>query len=121
MSIYDDLKSLSTNLLTEFDQGGVQLVKITTAVGGTPDDPGTPTETLHDLKATVQGVPSEYVKNGFAVVGDLEVTCALIDGMNVGISDFITIKSIRYKIVRDMITPAAGSAVVWKFIVRRGG
>lgn len=118
MSIYDELKPVVSELLAEFKQGTIQLVQLTSGAGS-PDDPGAPTETVIELDAVARGASFKYVKDGFAVATDLEVTAAVIDGVTPSKNDFIVIDGQRYKIIEDLRVPAAGTKVAWKFLVRK--
>ena len=120
MSIYDDLQPVASELLGEFKQGTVYLIKMTEG-NGTPDDPGDPTETKYELDATVKGVSFKYIEQGFALESDLMVTSAVRDDVTPDGDDFIEIDGVRHKIHRDMSVPAAGTKIAWKFIVRKGG
>ena len=122
MSVYDDARQITTEILgdPDFRQDVIELVKITPG-NGTPDNPGTPTEVKHALSGVAKGASWKYMQTAHAVAGDLDVTVAPLDGVSVGIGDFIDVNSLRYKIVQDNRTPAAGTTVVWKFVVRRGG
>lgn len=120
MTIYDDLKPIVADIMSEFKQGIISLKTITPGAGPI-DNPGDSTETVTVLNATVKGVSFKYIKEGFAVSSDFEVTAAPIDGVTVTEKDFITIDDVDYKIVRDLSTPAAGTKLAWKFIVRKGG
>lgn len=119
MSIYTELQSVTKEIMSEFSQGAVQLVKITGGAGPI-DNPGASTETLHTLDASAVGVSSQLVRDGLAVETDLMVTSSVVDGVTPTETDFIDIDGIRHKIVKDMSTPAAGVKVAWKFIVRKG-
>lgn len=119
-TIYDDIKLISSELLSDFKQGVVSLIKITPG-GGPADNPGAATEVTSSLDATVNGVSFKYVSQGLAVSSDLEVTCSVIDGVTPDEKDFIEIDSNRFKIVQFMPKPASGTQVIWKFIVRKGG
>lgn len=120
MTIYDDLQDVATEILTEFKQDTVQLVKITPGTGPV-DDPGTPTETITDLQAVVKGASYKYQREGFCVAGDLEMTCAVVAGVTVTLNDFIIVDGKRLKILADVSVPASGTRAVWKFLLRRGG
>lgn len=120
MTIYTDLQSLAGVLLQDFKQGTVKLIKITVGTGPA-DNPGSNTETTYTLDATVRGVSDKVIARSFAFASDLEVCAAVIDGVTPDEEDFIEIDSVRYKIVQDISPPAAGTKVVWKFIVRKGG
>lgn len=120
MSIYDDLKPVVAEVMGEFKQGTITLVQITPAAGPI-DNPGNPTETVHTLDATAKGVSFKFVRDGLAVSSDMMVAAVPVDGVTVSEKDFITIDGTRYKIVHDATVPAAGTKLVWKFIVRKGG
>lgn len=120
MTIYDDLQLVASELLTEFAQGVVTLIKITPGTGPA-DNPGPATTVSHPLSAVVKGVSFENVSRGLAVSSDLEVTTAVLDGVTPTEKDFIEIDGTQYKVVQLVNTPAAGTQTVWKFIVRKGG
>jgi len=120
MTIYDDLKSAASEIMKEFGQGGIKIVTLTES-SGEVDEPGTPSETETDLDATVRGVSYKYVQNGFALQSDLMVSSSVVDGVSPKISDFIDIDGVRYKIIQIINLPSAGTALIWKFIVRKGG
>lgn len=120
MTIYDELQGVASEVLGEFNQGGISLVKITP--GGAPaDNPGTPTITVYELEAVARGVSFKYVQSGFAVQSDLQVTAAVLEGVTPNINDFIRIDGTDHKIIEDVSAPAAaGTRAAWKFIVRKG-
>ena len=120
MTFYEDMQELAGNLLSEFDQGGINLVQLT-AGAGTDDDPGDPTEVVHELSATARGVSFKYVQSGFALSTDLEVTAAVIPDIEISPNDFIRILGVDYKIIKDISVPSVGTIAAWKFIVRKGG
>lgn len=119
MSFYKDLQGITKDIMSEFKQGSVQLVKVTQN-RGTIDDPGQVTETIHDLDASVTGVSFRLVRRGIAAETDQMVTSSVIDGVEVTARDFILIDGVRHKIVSDQSVPAAGVKVAWKFVVRIG-
>lgn len=119
MSIYDEMRDqVAKPLLKEFKQGTVELVQRVQGTG-TIDDPGAATEVFTPLDAVVRGVSLKYMRDGFAVSTDLVVTAALVDEITPTRNDFIEIDGVRHKIIQDISPPAAGSRVVWKFIVRK--
>jgi len=120
MTIYDDLKPVATELLVDFKQGVITLTQITPGTGPA-DNPGASTPTVYPLSGTVKGVSFQYVRDGFAVATDLMVTTAVNDDVVPTEKDFIDIDGVRYKIIKDMSVPAAGTKIAWKFIVRKGG
>ncbi len=119
MSIYEELRdNVAKPLLEEFKQGSISLIQ-RVAGAGALDDPGTATETTVTLDAVAKGVSFKFVRDGFAASTDLVVTAAIVDGITPTKNDFITIDGVRHKIIEDISPPAAGSRVVWKFIVRK--
>lgn len=120
MSFYDDMRSVVGEIMIEFEQGTITFIKVTPA-SGPVDNPGTPTEVVHPLDATTNGVSFEFVRDGLAVVSDIMVTATPVDDVVVSEKDYITIDGVRYKIVHDASKPIAGTKAVWKFIVRKGG
>lgn len=120
MSIYDDVGSVVSEVMDEFKQGIIALIKVTPA-SGPADNPGTPTETSYPLDATIKGVSFKYVQDGLAVSSDMTVTAVPISGVTPSEKDFITIDGTRYKIVSYIPLPPTTDVLVWKFIVRKGG
>lgn len=120
MTIYDELQSIASEIMSEFKQGTVNLIKITPGTGPA-DNPGAATSVSHSLDAVVKGVSFKYVSQGLAVSSDLEITASVIDSVIPSEKDFIQIDGTQYKIVQLINIPAAGTQVTWKFIVRKGG
>lgn len=121
MSFYSDMQKVATSVLTEFKQGAIKLVQFSQSEEWSPDDPDEQTEVIYDLNGTVSGVSYEYLKEGYAVSTDLTVVAAVVDGVTPTENDFVDIDGVRYKIIKDVSVPSAGTKVVWKFIVRKGG
>lgn len=119
MSIYDEMQTLAKSVLKDFKQGVIQLAHRVPAAGPI-DEPGEPTEIIYDLDATAKGASYKFVQSGLALATDLMVTAAVVDGVTPSSADFIVIDGVRYKIVQFLPPPAAGTNVVWKFIVRKG-
>ena len=121
MSIYDDLQSVTSEIMSEFKQGLIQLVQFEYPENSTPDNPGEPEEILTELNGTVKGVSYKYLKDSFITISDKEVTTAVVADIQPSENDFIDIDNIRYKILQFQPLPSAGTACAWKFIVRKGG
>lgn len=121
MSIYDDLQTVTSEIMTEFKQGLIQLVQFVYPEDSTPDNPSEPEEVLTELNGTVKGVSYKYLKDSFITTSDKEVTTAVINDIIPSENDFIEIDSVRYKILQFQPLPSAGTACAWKFIVRKGG
>ena len=118
MSVYSELQSVASGVFKEFRQDTLKLI-VRSSTGGTLDRP-TSSEVTYDLDGACKGVSFKYVKDGFAVVSDLQVSCAVLSGVTPKVNDFIEVNGIRHKIVHDASVPAAGTQVAWKFIIRRG-
>lgn len=118
MNIYEELQPVASELMKEFKQGEINLISVTSS--GSADAP-TNTETVVPLDATAKGITFQYVKMGFNIKTDMIVTAAVVAGVTPTAKDFITIDGVRHKILKDLTPPAAGTRVVWKFIVQRGG
>ncbi len=130
MDFYKDLQAVASDVLSTFRQGDIKLVKFEpvevldengVVIPPSPDQPAETEEVLHDLKGTVRGVSFKYLSSSFVTATDLEVTTAVLDGVEVSVNDLIEIDGVRYNIVEDVSVPAAGVRVAWKFIVRKGG
>lgn len=118
MSIYDEMRAISQTLFPEFKQGTISLVQVTPGAGAI-DNPGTPTEVTTNLNATASGSIFKYVSQGLALITDMLVVAAPVDGITITKNDFIVIDGKRCKIIEDVSKPAAGVIAVWKFIVRK--
>lgn len=121
MSIYDDLQSVTSDILNEFKQGSIQLVQFKQSEDSTPDNPEEAEEVLTELDGTVKGVSYKYLKDSFITISDKEVTTAVVNDIIPSENDFIEIDGVRYKILQFQPLPSAGTACAWKFIVRKGG
>lgn len=122
MSFYDEMQNLARDILTDpdFKQGKIEYVRIVPG-NGPIDNPGQPTEVKTEIPGGVaRGVSFKYVKDGLALSSDKTVVLPVTPGVSPNMKDFIDIDGTRYKIVEDISTPAAGTRVVWKFIVRKG-
>lgn len=121
MSIYDDLQSVTSEIMSEFKQGSINLVQFIHPEDSTPDNPGEPEEVLTELNGTVKGVSYKYLKDSFITTSDLEITTSVVNGIFPSENDFLEIDGNRYKILQFMSLPAAGTPCAWKFIARKGG
>lgn len=122
MAIYDEMQNLARDILTdpEFKQGKIEYVRIVPGTGPI-DNPGPSTTVVTEMPGGVaRGVSFKYVKDGLALSSDLTVILPVTAGVVPNMKDFIDIDGVRYKIIQDISTPAAGTRVVWKFIVRKG-
>lgn len=115
MGFYDEMAGVATDLLTEFNQGVVQLKRETHGAVD-PDQPwvpGEPTVQIWPLNAVVTRMHQRY-ENGVLIVetGDM-VTFAVPDVEPV-LTDLIVIDGGERAISRLALIPPSGTVVVWK-------
>jgi hypothetical protein len=121
MSIYDDLRQVSSELHAEFKQGDVRYVPINVTPGARPDlpstsAPGTPVA----LNATARPVSTKYVDGTNVLVTDKQLSIP-----NDGVSPvpvlghIVRIDGVDHKITMIMARPAAGNPVSWTVMVRK--
>lgn len=117
---YGDMQGIASGLLTQFKQGSISILKVVSGVGPAYN-PGDPLEVATLLPGgTATGSISQYVVAGLATAGDLLVVAPVVAGLTINqATDKVLIDGVPWKIVQFMPTPPVGTAVVWKFIVRR--
>lgn len=121
MSIYDDLRNISSELHREFKQGVIQYVPVTVASGARPDAPGAATKGAPvTLNAVARPVSTRYVDGTTVVMTDKQLSLPN-DGVTPApqLSHCIRINGVDHKITMIMPRPAAGNPVSWTVIVRK--
>ena len=119
MSIYDEIAPELAPIFKLVKQGKIFLLSV--APGNGPvDEPGEPTETPHELDATARGASFQYVRGGLADASDSQVTF----GVNPAIpapkgNDWLLIDGVRFKIVKIIPKPQAGTPLAYTIIARR--
>ena len=108
MTFYEEMQNVASEVLAEFKQSSISYVDMVSS-GGTPDEPGTVTPISYSLDAVSKGVSFKYVKDGLALSTDLTVTAAIRSDVIPNMKGFVSIDGVRYKIVQDISTPAAGT------------
>lgn len=124
MALYDDMKALARDILTDpdFKQGTAYLIQPGANGAGPAYNPGnaTPAVPVELPGAVAKGVSSKYIIRSLAVEGDLQVTSSVVEGVTIDQArDKIRYDGHDWKIVAFMPTPPVGTVVVWKFIIRR--
>jgi hypothetical protein len=122
MTFYEEMQNLTRDLLSDkdFKQGTIEYVRLVPG-SGPIDNPGPSTPDKTELPGgVVKGVSFKYVNDGLALSTDLTVTVPVHPDITPDMRDFIDIDGVRHKIVQDISSPAGGTRVVWKFIVRKG-
>lgn len=113
-SFYQEMGVVATELLTEFDQGGLKLVSIT--MTGPPYDQR-PTKTEYPFKGVARGVTGDLLQDDLVQSTDLVVT---LDGeLAPKMQDKIIIDGEEHAIIKITRLPAAGFVVAWQLVVRR--
>lgn len=118
MGFYDEMRAVASDVFAEFQQGTIRYIGLMPATGGTPDDPGEPTETATVLNATAVPVSTRYI-DGTIITGTETQVSMPNDDVVPEMSGFVEIDGLRYKIVRIMARPAAGVPVSFTLIVKR--
>lgn len=118
MGFYDEMRDTASEILSEFAQGAINLVKAGNKTGD-PWKPTTGTPTTVPLKATAKGVALKYISSGVAVAGDVMVTASANSEAVPDMADSVTIDGVRFKIVSIERVPAAGTTVVYILICRK--
>lgn len=129
MGFYDDMQAVASELLAEFQQGTVQLKRITVTPGENAWEEGTEVETIWTLKAAVKRLHQRY-ENGALIVetGDMltiatKGTLTKLNGAAVSPveqdieplnSDILVIDGQDRAIDNVTPIPGAGIAAAWK-------
>lgn len=123
MTFYSDMQSIATDLLGEFDQGG--LVYVENRPGAGPvDNPGAPTRVSHPFTGVSKGVSFKYVGspgvNGALITGaDLMCTMPVLPGVTPDPKGFVLAAGVQYKIKSVINIPPTGVTVAHRLIYGR--
>lgn len=115
---YKSMQGLATDLLTEFNQGSIEYVKLTKG-DGPPDDPGPPSEKKYPVKGAVRGVKFKYVDGTHIIASDLQTTIAVDPRFQPDMTGFLMVDGKRFKIVSVQPIPPAGTVVANRIIFRK--
>ena len=118
MSFYSEMQDIATDLLTEFDQGTIEYVKMTPG-GGPADNPGEPTEVKTGVEGVVKGVSFKYIDGTNILSTDLQLTFAVKVGLVIDYKDYVDIDGTRLKIIKGFNIPPSGITVAQRLILRR--
>ena len=114
---YLGIQKTATELLTEFNQGVIKLIKVTGGTGPSYD-PGVPTKTEFVLRGVVRGVETKYVDNKLIFESDLQVTVEVHITQAPLMADKISIDGKEFDIIKIMPVPPAGVTIVNRIFVR---
>lgn len=115
---YNDMQNVATSLINEFEQGVVQYVEVT-AGDGPPDNPGLPTEVFHTVNAVARGVSFKYVDGTSIFSTDEQITISGDQVFTPNGDGFVVVDTVRYKVIKIIRKPAAGTAVAYTIIYRK--
>jgi hypothetical protein len=116
---YGNLQSVASGVLAQFKQGVIQYVAETPGAGPA-HNPGSPTTVTTTLPGAVAiGVEKRYEAQALIVGAEKQVTSSVVAGIDPKNGDKITIDGVAFRIVEVIKIPAAGTAVVWKFLIRK--
>ena len=115
MSLYDDMRGIATELLTEFKQGSMALLQYTPA-SGPPHNPGKPSWLRLPFDGTANGVSAYMLQDTLVQSSDriVNMPAAIVPT----VKDRIEIDGVGYQIIKATPKPASGDPVVWQVVVR---
>lgn len=117
VDFYGGMQGIASSLLKDFKQGVIEYVAMTPGIGP-PDNPGPPQETSYPINGVARGVKFTYIDNAHIVGSDLQVTMPG-DGVMPDMQGFIRMDGTKYKIVKIIPKPAAGTPVAFTVIIRK--
>lgn len=125
MAFYEQMQGISTDLLTRFNQGVIQLVQITPGSGPThnpgPSVRGAPILLKGSASAafSVRGATKTYQNGTTIQAGDVKVVSKVIANIDPKLTDKIILDGKEYGIIQFNRIPETGTTVAWIFYVRR--
>lgn len=119
MSLYDEMQGVASELLAEFNQGGISLIRVVPGTGPA-HNPGPSTRVPVPVNGVARGVSFKYVQSGLAVASDLQVTIPA-DGVVPKVGEKMEVEGRELEITQVIPKPAAGVASVYTCILKRGG
>lgn len=120
MSIYDELRVVANEVLSDFKFGVIQYVPLVTTPGATPDRPASSVKgTPITVQTVARSVSTKYVDGTHIVRSDKQVTIPNDGVVSPQMSGFVRIDSVDHKIIEIMPKPASGEPIVWTVVVRR--
>ncbi len=117
MSIYDEMRVIAGELLTEFGQGGVVHQRVVPGVGP-PENPGVGVTVQTPLNEVVaKGVTAQFVDGSMILASDLELVIPA-SKLQPTLRDTYLINGSTHTTVTIKPVPAVGTPVVYRVIVR---
>lgn len=115
-SFYEEMAGIATELLTEFDQGGLSLDVYSKQAGGNSWEPEQVEYASEPFNGTVTGVSAHHLQDSLIQSSDLIVT---MDGKRTPkLQDRITIGGKQHTIIKIEAKPATGVIAAYAVFVR---
>ena len=121
MSIYDEMRMVAKELLgsDDFRQQGIRYVELTKGTGPR-ENPGPPTEKIHDIvDGVARGVDARYIDGTQVVASDGQVTCGVPQPFTPKVFDWVIVGGQRCKIKQLKPIPPTGVTVAYVMIYER--
>jgi hypothetical protein len=118
MSFYTNLTNTASRLLSKYGQGTVEIGRPVTVPGVNPWDAPTTTTQWQEVNASVKGVSQKFVDGVNIVISDREVLTQTPEDFDAEAGDQMRIDGQVVAVLSVQGIPAAGAAVVTRFIVR---
>lgn len=116
MTFYAQMQGVASELLQEFDQGGLALV-VTVPGGGPAHNPLPPTQQEVPFTGTARGVTGEHLQDSLIQSSDLSV---IMPGhLNPTMTDKVMVNGKPHNIIKIIPKPAAGTPAVYELVVRK--
>ena len=112
------MSDTAKRLLTNFNQGDIVSVEVTTISGAGPFDPPSEAVATTTLQGVSNGVSSEYVDGVNILSTDLMVT---LEPTDIDVGSRLTMDGREVSVLRVMRVPPSGVTVVTRVLVRGGG
>ena len=112
---YGRLAGTAKRLLTNFNQGDIVSVEVTTTAGTDKFDPPSEVTVTTKIHGVSKGVSSKYVDGVNILMTDLEVT---LEPTDIDVGSRLTMDGKAVTVLRVMQVPPTGVTVVTRVLVR---
>ena len=118
MSFYLDMQGIAKDLISEFNQGPIYLLRETPGDGPAWNPGESPESVRKIVPGTARGVSDKYVDGTLVVATDLQ--CTIPGGLiKPQMTDRIEVNGQAHQIVRIDPKPASGTVVAYIVIIRK--
>lgn len=116
MTFYEEMQGVATELLTEFNQGIIRLVRITKT--GPSYNQSQSSQTIYPLHGVTKGVSQKYVDGKNIVITDSQAIISVPSDIIPDISDKLRVDGKDYEILSVKKIPESGITVAILIIYR---